>query len=152
MLALGALLAACGGGGGDPTLDGGGSGGATGGVAATVGVSLLNANGQPSNTVSANAPLTVRAQVLDKNGAGVANALVAFGVDASLATLVPGTALTDAKGIASVTMRPASNAASGAGKVTASVTTATATISGEANYQISSTVTSKASIGVALLT
>ncbi len=152
LLALGALLAACGGGGGDPTLDGGGSGGATGGVAATVGVSLLNANGQPSNTVSANAPLTVRAQVLDKNGAGVANALVAFGVDASLATLVPGTALTDAKGIASVSMRPASNAASGAGKVTASVTTATATISGEANYQISSTVTSKASIGVALLT
>ncbi|MGX9715728.1 Ig-like domain-containing protein [Janthinobacterium lividum] len=152
MLALGTLLAACGGGGGDPTIDGGSSGGTTGGVPATVSVSLLNANGQASSTVSVNAPLTARAQVLDKNGAGVANALVTFAVDSSLAVLAPATALTDAKGIASVTMRPASSAASGAGKVTASVTTAAVTVSGEANYQISSSVASKASIGVALLT
>ncbi|OEZ51191.1 bacterial Ig-like domain (group 1) [Janthinobacterium sp. MP5059B] len=152
LLALGTLLAACGGGGGDPTIDGGSSGGTTGGVPATVSVSLLNANGQASSTVSVNAPLTARAQVLDKNGAGVANALVTFAVDSSLAVLAPATALTDAKGIASVTMRPASSAASGAGKVTASVTTAAVTVSGEANYQISSSVASKASIGVALLT
>ena len=152
LLALGALLAACGGGGGDPTIDGGSSGGTTGGVPATVSVSLLNANGQASNTVSVSAPLTVRAQVLDKNGAGVANALVTFAVDSTLAVLAPATALTDAKGGASVTMRPASNAASGAGKVTASVTTAAATVSGEANYQISSSIASKASIGVALQT
>jgi protocatechuate 3,4-dioxygenase beta subunit len=152
LLALGTLLAACGGGGGDPTIDGGSSGGTTGGVPATVSVSLLNANGQASSTVSVNAPLTARAQVLDKNGAGVANALVTFAVDSSLAVLAPATALTDAKGIASVTMRPATSAASGAGKVTASVTTAAVTVSGEANYQISSSVASKASIGVALLT
>ncbi|PHV47347.1 hypothetical protein CSQ91_24275 [Janthinobacterium sp. BJB301] len=152
MLALGTLLAACGGGGGDPTIDGGSSGGTTGGVPATVSVSLLNANGQASSTVSVNAPLTARAQVLDKNGASVANALVTFAVDSSLAVLAPATALTDAKGIASVTMRPATSAASGAGKVTASVTTAAVTVSGEANYQISSSVASKASIGIALLT
>ena len=152
LLVMSAVLAACGGGGGDPTLDGGSSGGTTGGVAATVNVSLLNANGQASSTVSVNAPLTARAQVLDKNGAGVANALVTFAVDSSLAVLAPATALTDAKGIASVTMRPASNAASGAGKLTASVTTAAVTVSGEANYQISSSVAAKASIGVALLT
>ncbi|MGK5075073.1 Ig-like domain-containing protein [Janthinobacterium sp. ZB1P44] len=152
MLALGSLLAACGGGGGDPTIDGGSSGGTTGGVPATVSVSLLNANGQASSTVSVNAPLTARAQVLDKNGAGVANALVTFAVDSSLAVLAPATALTDAKGVASVTMRPATSAASGAGKVTASVTTAAVTVSGEANYQISSSVASKASIGIALLT
>lgn len=152
LLALGSLLAACGGGGGDPTIDGGSSGGTTGGVPATVSVSLLNANGQASSTVSVNAPLTARAQVLDKNGAGVANALVTFAVDSSLAVLAPATALTDAKGIASVTMRPATSAASGAGKVTASVTTAAVTVSGEANYQISSSVASKASIGIALLT
>ena len=152
LLVLGTLLAACGGGGGDPTIDGGSSGGTTGGVPATVSVSLLNANGQPGNTVSVNAPLSARAQVLDKNGAGVANALVAFSVDGALAVLSPATALTDAKGIASVTLRPASNAASGAGKLTASVTTAAVTVSGEANYQIASGVASKASIGVALLT
>ena len=152
LLALGTLLVACGGGGGDPTLDGGSSGGTTGGIAATVSVSLLNPNGQPSNTVSVSIPLTVRALVLDKYGAGVSNSLVAFAVDASLATLVPSTALTDAKGVAIVTMRAAGNAASGAGKLTASVTTATATVSGEVNYQISSAVASKASIAVALQT
>lgn len=153
LLALSTFLAACGGGGGDPTLDGGSSGGTAAGVPATMAISLLNATGQTSNTISSSAPLTARVAVLDKNGAGVSNALVTFVVDANLVVLVPGsgTALTDAKGIATVTMRPASNTASGAGKVTASVTTAGVAVSAEANYQIAGTVASKASISVALL-
>jgi len=155
LLALSAFLAACGGGGGDPTLDGGsgGGGGTAAGVPATMAISLLNATGQSSNTISSSAPLTARVAVLDKNGAGVSNALVTFVADASLVVLVPssGTALTDAKGIATVTMRPASNTASGAGKVTSSVTTAGVAVSAEANYQIAATVASKASISVALL-
>ncbi|MBB5605884.1 MULTISPECIES: hypothetical protein [unclassified Janthinobacterium] len=154
LLALSTLLAACGGGGGDPTLDGGsGGGGTAGAVPSTLAIGLLNVTGQVSNTISGSAPLTVRALVLDKNGAGVSNALVTFTVDANLVALTPGngTALTDAKGVATVTMRPASNAVSGAGKVTASVTTAGVTVSGDANYQIAATVASKASISVALL-
>ena len=155
LMSLGILLAACGGGGGDPTIDGGSGGGTAGSVPAAVSVSLLDANGVASNTVSSTAALTARAVVLDQNGAGVANALVTFVADATLVALTPanGGALTDAKGVATVTMRPASSAASGAGKITATVTQSASTtvISGEANYQVSSAAASKASISVSLL-
>ena len=151
-LVLAMLLAACGGGGGNPTLNGG-SGGATGSVPATVSVSLQGADGVASNTVSASATLTARAVVLDKNGAPVANALVTFAADATLLALTPvnGAVLTDAKGVAVLTLRPATATASGAGKLVATVTQGTATISGEANYQVSAAAASKASISVALL-
>lgn len=154
LLAIGFLLSACGGGGGDPTIDGGGTGnGGNSGVAATVTVSLLDADGKASNTVNVAAPLTARAVVLDKNGTGVANVLVTFSVEAGLVALTPasGTALTDAKGVAVVTMRPVNNTVTGAGKVTASVTNGSATVAGEANYQISAATASKASISVSLL-
>ncbi|WP_171899023.1 hypothetical protein [Janthinobacterium psychrotolerans] len=124
-----------------------------GSVPAAVSVSLLDANGAASNTVSATAALTARAVVLDKSGAPVANALVTFTTPASLVTLTPavGTALTDAKGVAVVTLRPADPAASGAGKVTATVTQGAVIVSGEANYQVAAAAASKASISVSLL-
>ncbi|PHV34180.1 hypothetical protein CSQ94_07765 [Janthinobacterium sp. BJB312] len=144
MLALGALLAACGGGGGDPTIDGGGSGGNGGtsaGVPATVSVSLLNANGQASNTISSSVSLTASAVVLDKNGAGVSNALVTFAADNALVLFTPdiGTALTDGKGVASVTMRPTGIAASGAGTLTVAAVKDGVTVSGSTNFVVGAT-------------
>jgi hypothetical protein len=71
--------------------------------------------------------------VLDANKKPVPNAIVSFATDNALAVFSPsaGTALTDANGVASVTMRAASLAAGGAEKVTATTTVAGTTVSGE---------------------
>lgn len=153
LLALGSLLAACGGGGGDPTLDGGSSGGTTGGVAATVTVSLLNAAGQPSNALSSTTPLTAQALVSDKNGVPVSNAVVTFSADAALVQLssTNGTALTDAKGYASITVSALNAAVTGAGKLTVSVAAGTATITGEASYEVRAAQAAGAKMTLSLL-
>ena len=140
VLLMALMMTACGGGGGSPGTTSGttpGSGAAP--VAtASVTVSLVNASGQPANSVSAAAPLTAKALIKDASGALVANALVTFAADNTLAVLAPssGATLSDANGVASVTLRPASLAANGAGKVTASAIIAGATVVGEANYAI----------------
>lgn len=144
LLVLSTVLAACGGGGGDPTIDGGssgGNGGTSAGVPATVSVSLLNANGQASNTISSSVSLTASAVVLDKNGAGVSNALVTFAADNALVLFTPdiGTALTDGKGVASVTMRPTGIAASGAGTLTVAAVKDGVTVSGSTNFVVGAT-------------
>lgn len=153
LLALGALLAACGGGGGDPTIDGGSSGGTTGGVAAAVSVTLYNAAGQPSNALSSTTPLTARASVVDKNGTPVSNALVTFSTDATLVSFSTsnGAALTDAKGIASITLSPLNSSVTGAGKLSATVTAGSATVSAEANYAVTSVQASGAKLALSLL-
>ena len=153
LLALGALLAACGGGGGDPTIDGGNSGGTTGGVAATVTVSLFNATGQPSNALSSTTPLAAKALVNDKNGVPISNAVVTFSADAALVTLssTNGTALTDAKGYASITVSALNATVAGAGKLTATVGAGTATVTGEASYEIKTAQASGAKMTLSLL-
>jgi hypothetical protein len=146
-LLLAATLSACGGGGGSPgTVGGTGSGtgtgtGSTPAVPATpatptVGVSFAN-----GNSLSGATPLTVRAVVLDANKQPLANAVVTFTTDAGLGAFTPGagTALTDATGTASITLRAASLAAGGAGKVTATTSVAGAAITGEANYSVNAT-------------
>ncbi|NNG23948.1 hypothetical protein [Telluria aromaticivorans] len=146
-LLLAVLLAACGGGGGSPgTVTGGGTGtGGTGGTttpaASTVGLSFVNASGQASNSLTGAAPLTVRALVRNPAGQPLPNVLVSFATDPALAVFSPtaGTSLTDASGVASVTMRTASLAAGGAGKVTATAAVAGATITSEANYSVGAT-------------
>ena len=158
LLAISTLLAACGGGGGDPTI-GGGSGTGNGGtpaVAATLKLSLLGASGQSSNALSTTAPLTAQALVLDAGGMPVSNVLVAFTSDPALVTFSPtnGSALTDAKGIASVTLNAFNGSVSGAGKVTASTTPAGASatpITGEANYVVTAAQSTGARIALSLL-
>lgn len=149
-LLLAATLSACGGGGGSPGATGGsGSGGSgtTTPAAPTVGVTLVGANGQASSALSGATPLTVRAVVRNAANQPVPNAVVTFTTDATLAVFAPtaGTALTDASGAASITMRAASLAAGGAGSVTATAalpgTTAT-TASGSANYSVNATALS----------
>lgn len=150
-LLLAASLSACGGGGGNPgaTSGSGGTGGGTGGAPTTptvpatptVALGFVNASGQASNSLTGATPLTVRAVVRDQAGQPVPNALVSFATDPALAVFSPsaGTALTDASGVATVTLRTASLSAGGAGKVTATTTVAGATLTSEANYSVGAT-------------
>lgn len=151
-LALAGILLACGGGGGSPgTTVGTGSspapgtgtgGGTTAPVAApTMTLAFINASGQASNALSASSPLTAKATLKDKDGKVIPNAIVAFTTDNALAVFSPsvGTALTDAAGVASISVRPASLSAGGAGKVTATSTVAGAAVTGEANFSVGAT-------------
>lgn len=155
-MAIALLLAACGGGGGNPGTTGGSGSGSTGGGStgnggsgtvtnsAAVTLAFSNAGGASTNALSGATPLTVKATVLDANKKPVPNAIVTFATDDSLATFSPtaGTALTDANGVASVTMRAASLAAGGAGTVTATTSVAGATVSGTGNYSVGATTLS----------
>lgn len=146
-LALAALVTACGGGGGSPGTVGGTPANPGSPAPApvpaepTVAVSFTTSTGVSSNSLSGATPLTARATVRNANGVAVQNALVTFATDNTLAVFSPsaGTALTDANGVASVTLRTASLAAGGAGKVTASTTVGGATIASEANYSVGAT-------------
>lgn len=158
-LVLAAVLAACGGGGGNPGVTtGGGTGtgaGGTGGTvtpaAPTVSLGFVNGSGQASNTLTGAAPLTVRALVRNAAGQPLPNVLVSFATDPALAVFSPtaGTSLSDAGGVAVVTMRAASLAAGGAGKVTATTSISGATVSGEANYSVGATALSFSALRLA---
>ena len=158
-----AVLSACGGGGGDPGAvpprsgSGSGSGGTTPPVSTTptapatptVTLSTLSSGGQASNSLTGATPLTVRAVVKDASGNPVPNALVTFSTDATLALFSPsaGTALTDANGVASVTMRAASLSAGGAAKLTVTSSVGGSTITGESNYMVGATTLTFGALG-----
>ncbi|MGB9110826.1 MAG: Ig-like domain-containing protein, partial [Telluria sp.] len=122
----------------------GGTGGTTVTAAPTVTLGFVNASGASTNSLTSGTPLTVRATVLDASKKPVPNAIVSFATDNTLATFSPtaGTALTDANGVASVTMRAANLAAGGAGTVTATTSVAGTTISGTSNYGVGATALS----------
>ena len=146
------LLSACGGGGGNPGAVTGGAGGGTTTpgtgttvpAAPTVSLAFTNTAGTGSNSLSGATPLTVKATVLDASKKPVPNAIVTFATDDKLATFSPsaGTALTDANGVASVTMRSASLSAGGAGTVTATTSVAGTAVSGSGNYSVGATALS----------
>jgi hypothetical protein len=147
-LALALALTACGGGGGNPGATvgtGSGSSGTGGGTttpaAPTVTVAFVNGSGQTTNSLSGANQLTVKATVLDKAGKPVPNSIVTFATDNNLAVFTPaaGTALTDANGVATVSMRAASLAAGGAGTVTATSSVAGSSVAGTGNYSVGST-------------
>jgi hypothetical protein len=155
LLGCALLLAACGGGGGNPgAVPGTGTTPGTTPGAGTVTVSTANAAGVAGNFVTSAAPLTVSALIKDKDGKPVAGAVVSFATDTSLAVVgtSSGTSLSNASGVATMTLRPAGDTVSGAGKVTVSVTLAgaSAPITGEATYTVGSTATSTASLAVSL--
>lgn len=154
-LVLTMLLAACGGGGGDPTIGGGSGSGTAGSVPAALSVGLYDAADKAGNALSSTTPLTAKALVIDKNGAPVANVVVTFTSDPALVVLssTNGTALTDAKGGASITVSALNASVSGAGKVTASVTSSTATtpITGEVSYSIKAVQAAGAKMTLSLL-
>lgn len=148
VLLLALVLSACGGGGGSPGLTvgtgSGGTGTGTGGTtpaAPTIAVAFVNSSGQATNSLSGASQLTAKATVLDKTGKAVPNAIVTFVTDPKLAVFTPalGTALTDANGVASITMSAASPATGGAGGVTATASVAGTTVTGQANYSVGTT-------------
>jgi hypothetical protein len=145
-LSLALALTGCGGGGGSPGATGGnsgdtGSGGTTTPASPTVSVAFTNSSGQSTNSLTGATQLTARATVRDAAGKAVPNALVTFATDNNLAVFSPsaGTALTDANGVASITMRPANLAAGGAGTVTVTTSVNGTNITGTANYSVGAT-------------
>jgi len=105
----------------------------------TITFALTNAAGAPVTSVSTGAPATVKATVKDAAGAAVANAVVTFSTDATLATITPATtALTDASGVATVTLNSAGLAAAGATTITATaqVGTPPAAVTGSIGFAV----------------
>jgi len=124
LLLITALFAACGGGGGSPGTTGGvgsGTGGTTGTNSAVgaIKIALFDSDGNASNAVTGSNSLVVKATVTN-NGTPLKDVLVTFEVEGGLAVLSPvsGTALTDANGIAQVSVKSA-GAGSGATQVAA---------------------------------
>ncbi len=116
-LLLATLMAACGGGGGSP----GATTGSSSNVTPTIAVELVNAQGAPITTVRSGQSAFARATVRDAAGGLVSGAVVTFSTTDGLVAFFPvsGTALTDATGVASVQVLPASASSAGAGTINA---------------------------------
>ena len=135
LLCFSALLlmavAACGGGGGSagtPILGGGGS------------------NAQPkmtielsTSTVTAATPATVKARLVDTTGAPVPGSVVTFATLGGLGVFSASTALTDASGIATVTLQPRTATATGADTATATATVSGVEASASLGFQLTAT-------------
>jgi hypothetical protein len=108
-----------------------------------------------STTVTAVAPSTARAVVLDTQGRPVEGAIVSFSTAAGLGVFSADTALTDAFGVASVQVFPQSSNASGADLVVAKATVGSALVQAAKGFTLTATavtVTSfTADIGAARL-
>lgn len=125
--ALVGLLGGCGGGAGAGGAGSAAAGGTTGTgtgstttPAPTLSVALTDpTSGATRTSVSSGSPARVTATLRSSSGAAVPNAVVTFSTDPTLATFTPTTALTDASGVATVTLNAAGIGAAGAGTVTA---------------------------------
>ena len=138
------FLAACGGGGGEagtPVFGpGSGSGGGSGGGGGTPGTTTYSlAVTSSSQTVTAAQPATVSAKLTTSAGAPVPNQVVAFSTAASLGRFSSNSALTDADGVATVTLSPASSAAVGADTVVATSSVSGTAVSGSLGFQLTAT-------------
>ncbi len=131
--ALLALLAGCGPGTPDTS--------ASTGTAPTITVQLYDAKNAVATSVAPGASVTAKAVVLDDTGAPVAGIVVTFVVtDATLATVSQDTALTDANGLAQVTLSANGTGAVGATSISASAsvdsTTGPVTATGQTSFAV----------------
>lgn len=148
VILLGAILALAGCGGDDsggpgglgtPPVDGGGGGGGTTTAAPSLSIALTDDAGDTITTISSVSPATVKATVRDAAGAAVANTVVTFAVDtAGLVVLTPtsGTALTNASGVATVSLASASFNAAGAATITATTQVGTDAVTGSIGFAV----------------
>ncbi|MBC3874917.1 Ig-like domain-containing protein [Undibacterium flavidum] len=100
-------------------------------------LSLLDLNGAPSNLISATNSLSARASLVNQLGVPAANVVVTYTLDSGIASLLPtsGTALTDANGVAQISLKP--GVGSGAGSITATATiVGSQPISAKASFQV----------------
>lgn len=126
------LITACGGGGS------GGEGGILGGSGttpvvveptATIALTILDAGGNSTSLVSGNVPVTLRAVLLDGDGAPLQGELITF--ESAVGQISPssGTRLTDVNGVAEVQLGAGQIATAGAVSASSSVSGETATFS-----------------------
>ena len=124
-------LAACGGGGsssGEPGLGGGGTD-----AQPTITLTLS------TSTVTASAPAVVTAKVLTASGAPMPGQVITFTTLGGLGAFSSNTALTDAAGVATVTLRPQAATVSGADSAVATATIGTATVTASQGFQLTAT-------------
>ncbi len=133
-------LASCGGGGSGSGTSGFGPGSGSGstpgtgtGAAASLSVTLSN------STVSSAAPVTVTATALDATGQPAANLVVSFTSTNKLGTFSSPTALTNASGVATVTLSPSPSSTSGADTVVATATVGTTLVTGSVGFSLVAT-------------
>jgi hypothetical protein len=149
-LVLAAALAGCGGGGGSPGAVGGGpigggGGGTTNPAEPTVRLTIVDGSGNAVSTLAGGQSASLRATVLTATGRPAVGAIVQFTAGTSgLVEFTPatGSALTDANGVAVVTVKPASVTAAGAVAIKA-----TSEVDGKA-----ATASSNIAVGAAPLT
>lgn len=135
MLCCAFLLAACGGGGGSAGTTSGTSGGVSG-----IAITLVDANGVVRNSLTSATPLLARAKFV-RSGQALSGQLITFAVTGAKVTMSPssGTVLTDASGVATVTLVPTdpNYQAGDAGSVIATATASGVTYtSAPATYQL----------------
>jgi hypothetical protein len=135
-LAATVTLAACGGGGGSSGAVTGGSAAPPPTAAPTLSVTIVGASGSPTSNISIAAEQTVRAVLLTAQGGPVANQKVDFAVEGAQAIVSPASALTNAQGVASVRISPASITSSGAFNVLASTSFNGQPLTGQAAFSI----------------
>lgn len=134
-----AVLAGCGSGSGH---QGAASGTTTTTAAPSFTFTLTNSTGATATSISNDAPATLKATLKDAAGAVVPNAVVTFGTDVTLATIIPAaTALTNASGVATVTLKPATDLAVGAATITAAAEVGTVAVTGATSFAIEATAT-----------
>jgi Bacterial Ig-like domain (group 1) len=140
------VLSACGGGSG-ATSDGpfGGSGSGTGtGTGGGTGTSTNSTTPVisvvlSSQTVTAASPATVTAKVESTSGVAIPGQVVNFSTDNNRGSFSATSALTDANGIATVTLAPASTATAGADNVKVNVTVGTKSATASTGFQLTAT-------------
>jgi hypothetical protein len=136
-VAVAGLVAGCGGGGGS-TSSGGSSGGGT--TTPTVVLTLVNSAdvALTTNAISKGGVFYAKAVVANANGTPLANQLVTFTTDYTVATLsgntADATALTDASGVAKVLVSPLSLSTVGAAALTASATVSDTGVTATLNF------------------
>lgn len=134
------MMAACGGGGseaaGTPVIGNGQTGGGgTGGTVASPKMSIALS----ANTVTAAAPATVSVTLKSPAGAPIPGQVVTFSTAGTLGALSPASALTDANGVASVVLKPASPTAAGADTIKATATVDGKEVTASTGFQLTAT-------------
>jgi hypothetical protein len=111
-------------------------GASSAGTKAAISLELIDTTGTRTNTVTLSNPVAARATVVGSTGLPAANTLVSFATGGSIATLAPTTALTDANGVATVSLSAKDISTLGADVLTASATVGTQALIATKNYSI----------------
>ncbi len=115
-------------------------------ASASLSLSLVNAAGQSATSTSSSNPLIAKAKVLDAKGLPIANALVSFATSGLFTILSPasGATLTNAQGIASISIVPkdlsiALTQSGAADSIKATTTIGSNPLISSANFQLGAT-------------